>query len=142
MRKSKEPSGLLKLQKLRVQIILHAGFFQHFWLIVGESVLREVKKIFLEKHAPAYLNQTHIALIPKMQGPETLGSYRPISLCSTVYKLVIKIIVARLRFFFGNLVSPVQTAFVPGRRGMDNVIITQELIHTISRKKGKVGYIV
>ena len=33
-----------------------------------------------------------------------------------------------------------QTAFVPGRRGMNNAIIVQELNHTISRKKGRVGY--
>ncbi|KAL0007229.1 hypothetical protein SO802_008731 [Lithocarpus litseifolius] len=33
-----------------------------------------------------------------------------------------------------------QTAFVPGRKGIDNAIIVQELIHSISKKKGKVGY--
>lgn len=90
----------------------------------------------------AYLNQTLIALIPKTQGPKTLGNYRPISQCNTVYKLVTKIIVARLRPFLGNLIPPVQSAFVPRRTGTDNAIIIQELIHTISRKKGRVGYMV
>ena len=86
------------------------------------------------------LNQTRIVLIPKIQGPETLGSYRPISLCNTTYKIVTKIIVARLRPFLGNLISPLQSAFVPGRKGVDNAIIVQELVHTISKKKGKVGF--
>ena len=35
----------------------------------------------------------------------------------------------------GELISLFQTAFVPGRKG-----VVQELIHTIGRKKGKVGY--
>ncbi|XP_075671161.1 uncharacterized protein LOC142640761 [Castanea sativa] len=119
---------------------LHAGFYQHFWLIVGESVIKEVKKNFAERKMPEYLNKTHIALIPKIQGPETLSNFRPISLCNTVYKIVTKIIVARLRPFLSSVISPLQTAFVPGRRGTDNAIIAQEIIHTISRSKGKEGY--
>ena len=79
-------------------------------------------------------------LFQKIQGPETLGNYRPISLCNTVYKIVTKIIVARLRPHLEKLVSPLQSAFVPGRKGVDNAIIVQELIHSISRKKGAVGY--
>ena len=31
-------------------------------------------------------------------------------------------------------------AFIPGRKGINNAIIVQELIHSISRKKGAVGY--
>ena len=65
----------------------------------------EVKKVFAEKKVPDYLNRTHIALIPKMQGPETKGNHRPISLCNTVYKVIIKIIVARLRPILGKLIS-------------------------------------
>ncbi|KAK9985511.1 hypothetical protein SO802_030462 [Lithocarpus litseifolius] len=119
---------------------LHVAFFQRFWLIVGDSVKAEVKKVFVEKKVPSYLNKTHIAIIPKVLEPETIGNYRPISLCNTVYKIITKIIVARLRPILGELISPFQTAFVPGRRGTDNAIIVQELIHTISKKNGRVGY--
>ena len=81
-----------------------------------------------------------MALIPKIQGPETIGNYRPINLCNTVYKIITKIIVARIRPMLDKLVSHVQSAFVPKRKGVDNAIIVQEIIHTISKKKGKVGY--
>jgi hypothetical protein len=50
--------------------------------------------------------------------------------------------VSRLRPIIGNLVSPFQAAFVPGRRGLDNVVIAQELIHSIHRKKGRVGQLI
>ena len=118
------------------------GFFHRFWLIVGSSVSDEVKKVFVEKRVPEYLNRTHITLIPKIQIPETLGNYRLISQCNTVYKIVTKIIVARLRTFLNKLISPLQIAFVQGRRGIDNTIIAQEVIHSISKKRGKVGYMV
>lgn len=91
---------------------------------MGSSVIDEVKKVFVDRRVPDYLNRTHIALIPKIQGLETLGNYRPISLCNTVYKIITKIIVARLRPFLDKLISPLQTAFVPGRRGIDNAIIS------------------
>ena len=76
---------------------LHAGFFHRFWLIVGNSVVDVVKKVFTKRVVPEYLNRTLITLIPKIQSPETLNNYRPISLCNTVYKIITKIIVARLR---------------------------------------------
>ena len=104
---------------------LHAGFFQRFWLIVGKSVIEEVQKIFIESRVPEYLNNTHIALIPKIQGLETLGNYRPISLYNTRYKIVTKIIVVRLRPYLDKLISPLQAVFVPGRKGVDNAIIAQ-----------------
>ena len=51
-----------------------------------------------------------------------------------------KIIVARLRPYLVKLISLMQTAFVPSRKGIDNAIIMHEIIHTISKKEGKVGY--
>lgn len=102
--------------------------------------MEEVRKIFAAKEIPVELNRTSITLIPKIPGPETLSNYRPISLCNTVYKIVSKILVARLRPLLGKLISHYQSAFVPGRRGTDNAIIVQELIHTISKKKGKTWF--
>ena len=102
---------------------LHAGFFQKFWPVVGDSMIVEVKQIFRSGKMLEYLNKTLIALIPKIQGPETLGNYRPISPCNIVYKVVTKIIVARLRPFLDKIISPSQTAFVSGRKGIDNAII-------------------
>ena len=54
-----------------------------------------------------------------------------------MYKIVTKIIVAQLRIHLEKLISPLQTAFVLGRKGVDNAIIVQELIHSISKSKGK-----
>ena len=39
-----------------------------------------------------------------------------------------------------KLISPLQIAFLLGQKGIENAIIMKELIHSISKKKGKVGY--
>lgn len=84
---------------------LHAGFFQRFWLTVGNSVKEEVMKAFVERKVPDYLNKTSIVLIPKVQGPEIIGNYKPISLCNFVYKIISKISVARLKPHLDTLVA-------------------------------------
>lgn len=108
----------------------------------------EVNKIFRTTLMPAYLNETLVTLIPKGPGVDCLASFRPISLYNTTYKVVTKIIVKRLRSMLPSLISPFQTAFVPSRLWLDNMIIAQEsnmiiaqeLIHTMSLKKCKEGF--
>ena len=96
--------------------------------------------IFESKIVHEYLNETLISLIPKSPNPESLNNYRPISLCNIIYKIVSKIMVGRLRPHLDKLISPNQAAFVPGRRGLDNVVIAQELLHSPDTKNGKVGF--
>ena len=104
-----------------------------------DSVKDEVKHIFSLGKIPDYLNKTLITLIPKYSNPKSIGNYRPISLCNSIYKVVTKIIMACLRPKIPDLVSPLQTTFVSGRNRVDNAIIVQELIHSMSKKKGGSG---
>jgi len=38
-----------------------------------------------------------------------------------------------------HLISPLQVAFISGRKGLDNMIIAQEILHTMEKKKGRTG---
>ena len=119
---------------------LHAGFYQHFRFEVGKSVCKEVKATFKDGLVPDHLNETLVTLISKCKSPESLNNYRPISLCNSVYKIVSKILVERIRPYLNKLVSPFQTAFVPERKGLDNVLVAQEFFYALDKKKGKEGY--
>lgn len=50
-----------------------------------------------------------------------------------------KVIVAHIRPLFNGIISPFQYVFVLGRKGIDNAIIVQELIHSMARKRGNSG---
>lgn len=45
----------------------------------------------------------------------------------------------RLRFLLDKIVGPHQASFMPGRQTRDNIIITQEIVHSLMNKKGKKG---
>jgi len=118
---------------------LHAGFYHHCWESVRPSFTQEVQNIFNSCYFPEGYNNTLITLIPNCISSEFISQFHPISLCNTIYKIVTKVLVARLRQVLSPLISPMQIAFVLGRRGIDNVIIIQELIHSLACKKGKMG---
>lgn len=50
------------------------------------------------------LNNTLVVLIPKKDSQENFSQFCPISLCSVMYKLVMKVI-ARFKLVFPNLIS-------------------------------------
>ena len=120
---------------------LHVGFYQQFWHEVGKSVSKVVMDVFVHRVFLEYFNDTLIALIPKCPSLESFNNYRPISLCNSLYKVLSKIIVNRIRPYIGKLIALVQIAFVPRRKGIDNVLIAQELFFALDREKGKKGYI-
>lgn len=70
------------------------------------------------------INQTLNVLIPKCDKPEFFNQFRPISLCSVIYKCITKIIVNWLKNFLPTIVAPNQDSFVLGRLIHDNIMIT------------------
>ena len=41
-----------------------------------------------------------------------------------------------------SIISPMQSNFVPGRHITDNIVITQEVVHSMRQMKGKDGFMV
>ena len=54
-----------------------------------------------------------------------------------MYKTITKIIANRLKTLLLDLVGPHQTSFVPWPHITKNIIIAQEIIHSMRRKMGK-----
>ncbi|KAL2235311.1 UNVERIFIED_CONTAM: hypothetical protein Sindi_1263300 [Sesamum indicum] len=75
-----------------------SGFFKAAWPVVGKEVTRSILDFFLTGKLLKQVNSTILALIPK-----------------------------RLSVLLEKIISPCQTAFIPGRSIGDNIMLAQEL---------------
>ncbi|KAK9169574.1 hypothetical protein Syun_001714 [Stephania yunnanensis] len=116
-------------------------FFQKNWNVVGGSLCNMVKACFTQGVMDTSINKSLITLIPKMENPERFNHFRPISLCNVSYKIITKIVANRLKCVMSHLVNPAQTSFVEGRHITDNILIAQELLHSMRTVRGRKGWL-
>lgn len=117
-----------------------AIFYQKNWDQVGNGVCKAIVNMWNNPREIKTVNNTLITLIPKVDSPDRASQFRPISLCNVLYKCLPKILVKRLKEIISKVISPFQASFVPGRSIHDNIIVVNEMIHSMRRKKGKTGF--
>ena len=79
-------------------------------------------------------NSSFISLIPKIENPLNLNDFRPISLIDSYYKIVSKVLTARLQKVIGSVIGEEQHAFIHGRYILDGVLIANELVDFVRKK--------
>ncbi|XP_021835438.2 uncharacterized protein [Spinacia oleracea] len=114
--------------------------YLRYWDIMQPNVTKLVLDVVSGREFPDDFNRAFLVLNPKVESPEMVTQFRPIGLCNIVYKIATKIIVNRLKQVLPSLISPTQCSFVPHRQIIDNEIIVHEMLHTMRKKQGSMGY--
>ena len=79
-------------------------------------------------------------LTPKINNPEKVTDYKPISLCNVAYKIASKMVAKRMKVVLQDIINENQSEFVVERLIIDNVLVAHELMNHINKKKkGKWG---
>lgn len=114
------------------------AFFQKFWHVMGPSVTEFCLDLLNNERPLNWINQTLIALVPKVKDPQLMEHFRPISLCTIIYKIIAKTIENRLKGCLNLVISLEQSAFFPEWQILDNVLVAFETMHKIKTiKKSK-----
>lgn len=69
-----------------------------------------------------------------------MTQFRPISLCNVLFKTITKMMVLRMKELMTRLIGPAQSSFIPGRLSSDNIVVVQEMVHSMKRKEGRIGW--
>lgn len=80
-------------------------------------------------------NSSFITLIPKLDSPIIVTDYRPISLIGMQYKIIAKVLANRLAKVVDSVVNSEQSAFIKGHQILDGLIMLNEIIDCIKRKR-------
>lgn len=81
------------------------SFFQNCWEIVKVDLLKVFEEFHELEEFYSHLTNTFIALIPKKSNATELKDFRPISLLSSVYKIIVKVLMSRLKSVMKNIIS-------------------------------------
>ncbi|XP_019190786.1 PREDICTED: uncharacterized protein LOC109185261 [Ipomoea nil] len=105
---------------------MNPGFYQSFWDLIGKDFTDFVLACLSQSSFPPELNDANIVLISEKAAPELVADLRPIALCNVVYKVMAKMIANRMKPLLDDIVSESQSAFLPGRLILDNILIASE----------------
>ncbi|XP_024196088.1 uncharacterized protein LOC112199282 [Rosa chinensis] len=110
-------------------------FFQQYWDTISTDVVAAVQSFLHSGQLLASINYTHVCLIPKVKNPTYMSELRPIALCNVIHKICSKMLANRLKSILSQIISPFQSAFVPGRLITDNTLIANEVSHFIHNNR-------
>jgi hypothetical protein len=116
---------------------LNANFYQSYWDTIGGDIIQTALNILNNGGNPEIFNNTHICLIPKNKNPTTPADFRPIALCNVILKIITKTIANRIKSILPKVISPQQSAFLPGRLITDNTLLAYETFHHLKHNRNK-----
>ena len=100
-----------------------------------EDIFDTVIHFFREGGSLRHLNVTWVTLIPKKESPTDIEDFRPISMVGCIYKIIAKILSSRLKDVITPLIDESQNAFVRNRQILDGVLIANESLRWLKKKR-------
>ena len=110
-------------------------FFKTFWSYIRSDIKEMLDNLHSGLLELWRLNYGVIILLPKVKPATNVKQFRSICLLNVIYKIITKVLTLRLTRVVNKVISPFQTAFIPGRNILEGVVIAQEVLHEMRVKK-------
>ncbi|KAL0877153.1 hypothetical protein Bca101_026858 [Brassica carinata] len=90
---------------------LTLAFYKSTWSFLGTEVLSSITHFFQQSFLPGSTNSTILSLVPKCPGASLITDFRPISCLNTLYKVIKRLLVRRIKPLLPTFIVPNQTTF-------------------------------
>ncbi|XP_019262748.1 PREDICTED: uncharacterized protein LOC109240551 [Nicotiana attenuata] len=120
-------------RKLFIHKIKNEKFYQACWEVIKEDLFNVVLAFFRGCLMPRFMTSAYFVLLLKVEFPNSLTEFRPISLSNFINKIISKVICSRLGPILPRIISANQSGFVKGRNISENIMLAQEIVHGIKK---------
>jgi hypothetical protein len=80
------------------------NFIKEFWWLLRHDIRIFFDQFYGNECIPQCLMAYFLTLVPKVKSPQCIGDFRPISLLGCIYKLLAKVLAARLALVMDPLI--------------------------------------
>ena len=84
---------------------LTTNFFHYLWDLIKDEVWKIVEDSKKDIGVLKAFNAKFLTLIPREDGADSPGKFRPIALCNAIYKIITKVVANRLKPILSDLVA-------------------------------------
>ncbi|KAL3692518.1 hypothetical protein R1sor_006169 [Riccia sorocarpa] len=113
--------------------------FAVLWPLVGGVFCEAVIEFWESGVLLPYFKDGLLFLLPKVDDPLTISQWRPITLLNSIYKVIAKLIAARMAVTLPGLIPVQQQGFLRGW-STHNCILTFALVHESLKRERRVPY--
>jgi hypothetical protein len=111
-------------------------FYRSSWSVIKADMVKAFQAIsVMDCRSFHHLNEALITLLPKVDIPEGLGDYHPISLIHNFGKIFAKALANRFAPTLPHIISHNQSAFIKGHQIQDNFRYVMGTARTLSIRK-------
>ncbi|CAI5999193.1 unnamed protein product [Closterium sp. NIES-65] len=109
--------------------------FERHWDLLRKDFMGFIKQFESSAVLPEEVQEVVTILLYKKGPREQVHNYRPITLLSSCYKVVAKLLANRMKQVLGTVISEEQHRFLPGRRLSDAVSTVADVIEAANNDK-------
>jgi hypothetical protein len=113
-------------------------FLKSCWHIIKEDIYKLYFQFYEGKLNLESINMGHITLIPKIQSPEGVNDFRPITLLNCVLKILTKLLANRLQKVVLKIVHKNQYGFLKRRNIQDCIAWAFEFLYQCEASKREI----
>ena len=103
-------------------------FYKKLWNTLKDKIMEVLQDFYQNEVINKVVNENYIALITKKDKCIKAFNYRPISLTTSLYKIVAKTLSIRLKEILPNTITENQMIFVKWRQIIDAILMANEAI--------------